>query len=48
VTSAAAVRNIMQAAKPNQAVAFQLMRNTGGKWSSLHIAGTLSAEDAQR
>jgi serine protease Do len=48
VTSAAGVREIMQSAKANQAMAFQLMRNTGGKWSSLFIAGTLPAEDAQR
>jgi serine protease Do len=41
VASAADVRNIVQSAKPGQAMAFKLMRNTGGKWNSLFTAGTL-------
>ena len=41
VTSAADVRNIMQSAKPGEAMAFKVMRNTGGNWASLFAAGTL-------
>jgi serine protease Do len=43
VSSAADVRNIVQSAKPGEAMAFKVMRNTDGKWSSLFTAGTLSA-----
>jgi len=43
VSSAADVRNIMQSAKPGDAMAFKVMRNTDGKWNSLFTAGTLSA-----
>jgi serine protease Do len=41
VTSAADVRNIMQSAKPGEAMAFKLMRNDGKNWNSLFAAGTL-------
>ena len=41
VTSAADVRSIVQSAKPGEAMAFKLMRNTGGNWNSLFAAGTL-------
>jgi len=41
VNSAADVRNIMQSAKPGEAVAFKLMRNTGGNWNTLFAAGTV-------
>jgi len=41
VTSAADVRNIMQSAEPGEAMAFKVMRNTGGNWNSLFAAGTL-------
>ena len=44
VASAADVRNFVQSAKPGEAVAFKLMRNTGGKWNSLFTAGTLPAK----
>lgn len=44
VTSAAAVRSIVQAAKAGEAMAFQIRRNTGGNWNSLFLAGTLPAE----
>jgi serine protease Do len=41
VTSAADVRNIMRSAKSGQAMAFRVMRNTGGNWNSIFLAGTL-------
>jgi serine protease Do len=41
VATAADVRNVMQSAKQGEAMAFKLMRNTGGNWSSLFAAGTL-------
>jgi serine protease Do len=41
VNSAADVRNIVQSAKPGEAIAFKLMRNTGGNWNSLFTAGTM-------
>ena len=41
VTSSADVRNLMQSAKPGEAMAFKLMRNTGGNWASVFAAGTL-------
>jgi serine protease Do len=41
VKSPADVRTIMQSVKPGDAVAFKLMRNAGGQWSSLFIAGTM-------
>ena len=41
VATAADVRNIMQSAKPGEAMAFKLMRNTGGNWNPLFAAGTL-------
>jgi serine protease Do len=41
VNSAADVRNIMQSAKPGQAMAFKLMRNSGDNWVSLFAAGTV-------
>jgi serine protease Do len=42
VATAAEVRNLMQAAKPGEAMAFKVMRNNGnGKWDSLFAAGTL-------
>jgi serine protease Do len=44
VAAAADVRNIMQSAKPGQAMAFKLMRNAGGNWNSLFAAGTLQAK----
>jgi len=45
VTSAADVRNIMQSAKPGEAIAFKVMRNDGqGNWNSLFAAGTLPAK----
>lgn len=43
VAAATDVRNIMQSAKAGDAMAFQLMRNTGGKWNPLYTAGTLPA-----
>ena len=42
VATAADVRNIMQSAKTGQAMAFKLMRNNGGNWSSVFAAGSLS------
>ena len=42
VASAADVRNIMQSAKPGEAMAFKLMRNAGGNWNSVFAAGTLT------
>jgi len=36
------VRDLMQSAKPGEAVAFKLLRNTGGNWNPLFTAGTLS------
>jgi len=44
VASAADVRNIMQTAKTGEAMAFKLMRNTGGNWTSVFAAGTLQAQ----
>jgi serine protease Do len=44
VTSGADVRNIMQSAKPGEAMAFKLMRNAGGNWTSVFAAGTLQAQ----
>jgi serine protease Do len=41
IATAADVRNIMQSAKPGEAMAFKLMRNAGGNWSPLFAAGTL-------
>jgi serine protease Do len=41
VSSAADVRNIVQSAKPGEAMAFKLIRNMGGQWNSLYVAGTL-------
>jgi len=38
------VRNIMQSAKPGEAMAFKLMRNAGGNWTSVFAAGTLQAQ----
>jgi serine protease Do len=44
VSSAADVRNIVQAAKPGEAMAFKLMRNAGGNWNTLFTAGALPAK----
>jgi len=44
VATAADVRNIMQSAKPGEAMAFKLLRNSGGNWNSLFAAGTLQAK----
>ena len=44
VATAADVRNIMQSSKPGEAMAFKLMRNAGGNWTSLFAAGTLQAQ----
>jgi len=41
VATGADVRNLMQAAKPGEAMAFKMMRNTGGNWTSLFAAGTV-------
>jgi serine protease Do len=41
VASGAEVRNIMQSAKPGEAMAFKVLRNNGGNWASLFAAGTL-------
>jgi serine protease Do len=41
VSSAADVRNIMQSAKPGEAMAFKIMRNDGQNWNSLFAAGTV-------
>jgi serine protease Do len=41
VKAPADVRTIMQSVKPGDAVAFKLMRNAGGQWASLFIAGTM-------
>jgi serine protease Do len=41
VSTSADVRNIMQSAKPGDAMAFKVMRNADGKWNSLYTAGTL-------
>ncbi len=41
VATAADVKNAMQAAKPGEAMAFKLMRNNGGNWTSLFAAGTV-------
>jgi serine protease Do len=41
VATAADVRNMMQSAKPGEAMAFRVMRNTGGNWNSLFAAGTV-------
>ena len=42
VASATDVRSVMQSAKPGEAMAFKLMRNNGGNWTSLFAAGTLT------
>jgi serine protease Do len=42
VAAATDVRNIMQSAKTGEAMAFKVMRNAGGNWSSLFAAGTLT------
>ncbi|HTT61612.1 MAG TPA: Do family serine endopeptidase [Bryobacteraceae bacterium] len=42
VASATDVRNIMQSAKPGEAMAFKVLRNANGKWNPLFLAGTLS------
>ena len=44
VSSAADVRGIMQSAKPGEAMAFKLMRNNGGNWTTAFAAGNLSAK----
>jgi serine protease Do len=44
VSSGADVRNLVQSAKPGEAMAFKVMRNTDGKWNSLFTAGTLPAK----
>lgn len=44
VTSATDVRDIMQSAKPGEAMAFKLKRNTGENWSTLFAAGTVPAK----
>ncbi|MGO4883063.1 MAG: Do family serine endopeptidase [Bryobacteraceae bacterium] len=41
VTSGADVKSVMQTAKPGEAMAFKLMRNAGGNWSTLFAAGNL-------
>jgi serine protease Do len=41
VNSAADVRDLMQSAKPGEAMAFKLMRNADGNWNPLFTAGTL-------
>jgi serine protease Do len=41
VASGSDVRNIMQSAKPGEAMAFKLMRNAGGNWASIFAAGTV-------
>jgi len=48
VTSGADVRNIMQSAKPGEAMAFKVMRGDGnGNWQSLFAAGTVPAASQQ-
>jgi serine protease Do len=44
VTTSADVRNLMQSAKPGEAMAFKVMRNTGGNWATVFAAGTLPAQ----
>jgi serine protease Do len=44
VATGADVRNVMQAAKPGEAMAFKLMRNAGGNWASVFAAGTAPAQ----
>jgi serine protease Do len=44
VATGADVRNLMQSAKPGEAMAFKMMRNTGGNWTSLFAAGTVPAQ----
>ena len=41
VASSADVRNIMQSVKAGQPMAFQVMRNAGGRWNPMFLAGTL-------
>ncbi len=41
VATSADVKNAMQSAKPGEAMAFKIMRNTGGNWNSLFAAGTV-------
>jgi serine protease Do len=44
VNSGADVRNLMQAAKPGEAMAFKLLRNAGGNWTSVFAAGNVPAQ----
>jgi serine protease Do len=44
VASSADVRSIMQSAKPGEAVAVKIMRNSGQNWTSMFAAGTLPAK----
>jgi serine protease Do len=44
VATATDVRNIMQSAKPGEAMAFKLMRNAGGNWTSLFAAGSVPVQ----
>ena len=42
IATGADVRNLMQTAKPGEALAFKVMRNNGnGSWTSLFLAGTV-------
>jgi len=41
VATSADVKSAMQSAKPGEAMAFKMMRNTGGNWTSLFAAGTV-------
>ena len=42
VATAADVRNVMESAKPGEALAFKVLRNSGGNWNTLFAAGTLT------
>ena len=44
INTAADVRNMMQTAKPGEAIAFKLMRNAGNNWSVMFAAGTVPAQ----
>ena len=44
VATANDVRNIMQSAKPGEPMAFKLMRNAGGNWTSLFAAGSVPVQ----
>jgi serine protease Do len=41
VATSSDVKSAMQSAKPGEAMAFKILRNTGGNWNSLFAAGTV-------